>query len=513
MPNLRFTTPASPEEVVLLANWCAQNRARLRASGRRHGWSPLTISQQATSQSRLLIADTVPFLNRMELTRYQGIPAVRAEAGVVLEDLMEFLEQSGYGMTAVTAVGDVTIGGVLAIGAHGSAIPAIGESSRPQQTYGSLSNRILQLKAVVWDEHAQQYALRTFDRSDPEIAPLLASLGRTFITEATLAVEPNHNLRCQSYVNISADEMFAAGGSDGRTIESFLDSAGRIEVIWYAFTERPWLKVWSVQPDKPAISRRVSSPYNYPFSDNLPKLVTDLAREIVAGNPAVAPLFGSTIYSATAAGLAATLGLDLWGASKDTLLFIKPTTLRVHEASWVLLTQRSNVQQVLHEHAREHRRLLQFNRSSGRFPINMPVEYRVTGVDRPSDTGLADAQVAALSPLRPRDDKPEWDTAVWISTLTMPGTPHMYAYFRDMERWLYSRFDGSFGQIRPEWSKGWAYTNAAAWADENELRQRIPRAFRDGLFEHNWEASTASLDRLDPHRVFSNQFLDRLMPL
>lgn len=53
---------------------------------------------------------------------------------------------------------------MLAINAHGSAIPGTGETRQPGQTYGSLSNLILSLTAVVWDSGPSQYVLKTFHR-------------------------------------------------------------------------------------------------------------------------------------------------------------------------------------------------------------------------------------------------------------------------------------------------------------------------------------------------------------
>jgi len=38
-----------------------------------------------------------------------------------------------------------------------------------------------------------------------------------------------------------------------------------------------------VTPTRPLTSRRVTSPYNYPFSDNVPTLVADLAGRMVSG--------------------------------------------------------------------------------------------------------------------------------------------------------------------------------------------------------------------------------------
>ena len=99
------------------------------------------------------------------------------------------------------------------------------------------------LTAVVWDGAAGQYVLKTFRRDDPACAPFLVHLGRAFIVEATLQAGVNKRMRCQSYVNIPASEMFAAAGSGGRTFDSFLQKSGRAEAIWFPFTDKPWLKV------------------------------------------------------------------------------------------------------------------------------------------------------------------------------------------------------------------------------------------------------------------------------
>jgi hypothetical protein len=69
--------------------------------------------------------------------------------------------------------------------AHGTPTPRAGETRLPGQTYGSLSNLIPALTAVVWNSAQSQYVLKTFQRSDPDIRPFLAHLGRAFITEVT----------------------------------------------------------------------------------------------------------------------------------------------------------------------------------------------------------------------------------------------------------------------------------------------------------------------------------------
>jgi FAD/FMN-containing dehydrogenase len=364
-----------------------------------------------------------------------------------------------------------------------------------------LSNLVTSLDAVVWDQAAGTYVLRTFHRADPDGAAFLASLGRAFVTELTLQVGRNSNLRCVSRVDITAEELFAAPGSVGRTFDSFVDAAGRAEAIWFAFTAAPWLKVWSVSPTRPMTSRPVTGPYNYPFSDNVPAPVAALAGRIIAGEHQLAPVFGQAQYTTTAAGLTATASADIWGPSKNLLLYVRPTTIRMHANGYAVLTNRSNIQHVVHEFTTFYQELLRRYADQGRFPVNGAVEIRVTGLDDPGEVDLPGAQPPALSALRPRADHPEWNVAVWLDVLTLPGTAHAERFYRELEQFIFATFAGT----RVEWSKGWAYTDEAAWSAPEVLHGRVPASFPD------WDRAVATLNRYDPHRVFSTTFLDDLL--
>ncbi|MCJ0907542.1 cholesterol oxidase substrate-binding domain-containing protein, partial [Rhodococcus sp. ARC_M6] len=120
--------------------------------------------------------------------------------------------------------------------------------------------------------------------------------------------------------------------------ENFVRDNGRAEAIWYPFTDKPWMKVWSLEPTKPATSREVTGPYNYIFSDNLPEPLTDMIGAINAGNPGIAPAFGPMMYMTTVAGLAVTNANDIWGWSKDVQFYIKATTLRLTEGGGAVIT-------------------------------------------------------------------------------------------------------------------------------------------------------------------------------
>ncbi|MGY5012272.1 cholesterol oxidase substrate-binding domain-containing protein [Streptomyces sp. 900105755] len=490
--------PADAGQVLAVVDWAWRNGWRVRARGSSHGWSPLTITEGTGAGDRVLLVDTASRLTGLSL---DSAAAVRAGTGVTLEALLTFLEGHGLGLTAAPAPGDLTLGGALAIDAHGTAVPADGEEPVPGHTYGSLSNLVLSLTAVVWDGSAGAYVLRTFRRDEADCAALLTHLGRALVTEVVLRVGANSSLRCVSRTDIPAAELFAAPGSGGRTLDGFLRRSGRVEAIWFAFTEYPWLKEWSVAPVRPLTSRHVTSPYNYPFSDNVPTVVADLVGRMVSDAAwYLAPVLGNAQLDVAALGLAATLSSDIWGASKNTLLYIRPTTLRVAANGYAVLTRRAEVQRVVHEFTSFYRERLTAYAASGRFPVNGSVEIRVTGLDEASDAGVAGAQVPSLSAVRPREGA---DTAVWLDVLTLPGTPHAEAFLRELEGFLFERFEGT----RVEWSKGWGYTESGVWSDEEVLGRRIPESFGGAV----WDAAVDTLDRLDPHRVFGNGFLDGLL--
>ncbi len=173
---------------------------------------------------------------------------------------------------------------------------------------------------MVWSSGSGRYVLRTFERSDPAIKPLLTHLGRAFVTEATLQVGANTRLRCQSFVDVPASALFGPRGSNTQTFDAYLEQSGRVETIWFPFTADPWLKVWSVSPARPFFSRAVTSPYNYVFADAIPQTLSGLIKEILTGDVAVTPTFGQAELAIVQTGLLTTLTADIWGWAKNLLL-------------------------------------------------------------------------------------------------------------------------------------------------------------------------------------------------
>jgi hypothetical protein len=286
-----------------------------------------------------------------------------------------------------------------------------------------------------------------------------------------------------------------------------------VETIWFPFTTVPWLKVWSVTPSKPLFSVENDSPFPFSFADSVSTQESTFIADIVAGDVSVTPSFENLEMSIVGSGLIVTGTWDIWGWAKNTQLYVRPTTLQVTANGYAILCARADVQRVVSEFYAYLNNALTTYQAKGQYPMNGPWEVRVTGLDNAADCGVSGAVQPLLSALRPRPDHPGWDTAVWMDLLTIPGTPQSQQFYRETEQWVLSNYTGSYAAVRPEWSKGWAYSGSAAWADSTILGTTIPAAYRTGQPSgSNWDTALSILDSYDPGRIYSNTFLDGLMP-
>ena len=246
--------PDSVEQVVSVVNWARGRGLRVRPAGMKHGWSPLTITNGGGQDSILI--DLTQHLTSLEVGSDAHGALVTAQTGVTMTQLLTELEDHGYGLAACPAPGDLSLGGVLAIDGHGTVVPVVGEASVPGQTFGTVSNLITEITAVVWDESQEAYVARAFSRADAEMSALLVHLGRALLVSATLRVAKNQRLRCVSRTDVTADTLFAAPEQAGeQSFAAFVEQCGRVETIWFPYTQSPWLKLWSVAPEKPEIGR------------------------------------------------------------------------------------------------------------------------------------------------------------------------------------------------------------------------------------------------------------------
>ena len=123
--DLWTCAPRSAGDVVEVANGRTATLP-LRPRGSMHGGSPISITPGTGCHDPVVLADTTAHLTGIQIVSEDG-PAVRVGAGATMEELVNRLEAAGLGFVAVPAVGDVTVGGGLAIGMHGASLPARGE--------------------------------------------------------------------------------------------------------------------------------------------------------------------------------------------------------------------------------------------------------------------------------------------------------------------------------------------------------------------------------------------------
>lgn len=393
---------------------------------------------------------------------------------------------------------------------HGTGVPYLGETIPNGHSLGTISNLIISFKAVVWNATLNKFVLKTFQRSDVEAKAFLVNLGRTFITEVTLLVGLNYKLQCVSMTHITKSELFSTKYQSGtRTFSSYLDKTGRVETITFPFTDRPWLKLWSIKPNRPFLSRMVTKPFNYVFSDRIPETLTDVIGDITKGATVLTPTFGVAQLTVIDVGLTATLTRNIWGWSKNLLLYVKPTTLRVTANGYAVITKRSNVQKVFSTFNVYYDSLVEHYRIQQKYPFNGPLEIRATSIDRPGI--VTNGEPPSLSPILPVNDHTEYDTVIWLDVLSIPGTPDLNEAMHKLEIFVLNEYNGTYATVRPEWSKGWGYTDKSAWDNRNFYRTYVPSTFPNTSVSSGWNWAVQTLKKYDPYGIFTNSFIDSVL--
>jgi FAD/FMN-containing dehydrogenase len=524
--NVWACTPATPADVVTLANWAHANGFRLRPVGSGHGFAP-TILPRGSDGANYVLVNSMdsqnPSLKQLTVNAGGSPASVTAQAGVTLEEIALACEPHNLGFLHTPAPGGVSIAGALAMDVHGTCMPAKGQTLQPGHSFGTFSNLVLSLTAVVWDSGSNKYVLKTFQRNDPAIGPLLTCLARTFITEVTIQMGPNLKLRCYSRCDLDPATIFAdPKKNDPNCFMALTDQYGSAEVIWQPFSEKTaWIKTWTPEPVKPSTSREVTTPFNYGGSMPL-KEVENIASAL-RNFPSIVPLFDRVEANQTKkmftpkSGDQDTQIYDLWGSAYCTTFYAPADTLRFTVAAWGVLMSRNNVQRALCEFYTHFKKTLQQLEWKFQHPYTGPVEIRGIGLDRPSDVMVPNAVEPYLSAARPLPDHPDYDTVLWFAINNNVDMPGAAGFNTDLEQWFLSNYS-SYAVVRPEWTKTYAYTadgaNGGGWTNTQILTQTFPNTFRNHGYpsNSNWDAAVSMLNSYDPNRVFTNPFLDTLMP-
>lgn len=544
--NVQAVKPANESDLVRIVDWCKANGYKVRAFGKMHTWCPITIPANLSSNDKTVLLDMSKF-DSLEMTeQQQDYGVIKIGAGATLETMHRYLAEqtsvcsAGYGFSNYPAPGELTVGGALAIGCHGTAVPYNGSDEDPN-LFGSLSNKILSMTIVAYNAANGKYELKTLNRDDPEMAAFMVHLGRTLVTSVTLQAAPTFNLRCVSILDQTIDDVLAPNATDNAwTIGNILDTWGRSEIIWFPYTDKPWVKVWQ-RADTPApTSRLTTRPYNYTFSDNLPKPLSDTIRGFLRTFPDATEAFGKFGYVSAQLGLNGGLNsaalanelqnegvtnsafinffstlypntftnsADLWGPAWHTMLYVKATTLRMHANGYAVRLPRNQVQGMLHDFKNFYKQLLASYKARGVYPTAGPVEIRFNGLDYTDDIRTPNAVEPTYSALSPSDDNTSDDIVTWIDVLTFIDTRENWPFFKEVEDWLLANYGGR--TTRGEWSKGWGYTRTGAWTNADYL-SNLPATFAGT--QNSYQAGIQTLDKYDPDRLFSAPIHEAIFP-
>jgi len=519
--NLWTAIPHGAQDVVVLANWARAHGYKLRAIGHSHNLSPFLVPNGTDPCAKVLLVDTRQLKGPPRFQLRNGQPTATFGTGTTVEEATLYLESldnqgtgaaPGYTFQNMTAPGQLTLGGVLAIGAHGTGVPW---KIQEPNLNGCMSNLIVSFKAVVTDPTAadpNEYGLKEFNREDADASAFLVHLGRAFLTEVTLRVIPNYYLQVANWYP-SADVLFQEPGAllSPQVLASLLDDYGRIEVIWFPFTSNPWVKTWELKDHQ--LQPQVPGPYNYPWANTISSFENELIKMALFADPAVTPALSWGLLAA--ARLEASEGNRMNGTARDLLLYVQDSTVRATACGYAVQIRRDQVQEVMHAFYVQYSAMLSRYQEMGRYPVNGPVTLRFTTVDLVQDLGVPDAVAPALSASHSIDPADRaMDTVAWIDIVTIPGTKYSDAFFAEFEDWMKSQWgEADSDRMRPEWSKGWAYTEArGAWSNRDILTRDIPAHYNQSSGTKTFDWARTTLAKYDTSNLYTNAFLDMLLP-
>jgi hypothetical protein len=519
VPDVNIATPTQASDVVAICNWAATQTPpwTVRAVGESHNWSPILLAPGTPPGPRIMLVETT-LLNEASLQVVDGMPLATFQTGITMDEASLWLSQCsspntdppGYAFPHVPAPGNLTIGGVLAIGGHGTLVPSnAANDSAFNGLMGGLSNLVVAFQAVVSDpQDPGAYTLMNFNRSETDAAAFLVHLGRAFITQVTLRVVPNYYLQLTPMFPAVSD-VFAPPTNPLPTdaFANLLDTYGRVEVLWFPYTQQVFAQCNMLETSE--IQPQVSGPYNYPWMNNIGPFENAAIQTVLMQYPDSTPHFTDNELALTMDGLANVNVLN--GIARDLEIYLKDTTLQVQLWGWVLQLPRANVQAVASQFYDQLNSML-LAAEPGSYPVNAAMEIRCTTIDQLTNVGVSDPVPAALASTHPvTPGNASIDTVIWLNVGGVVKTPGAYAFFTSLETWLINTWGKTTpNYLRPEWSKAFAYTPDGPWTNTDTLAY-IRGAYNQTVgdaYRFDWAAQT--LAKYDQANLFTNPFIETL---
>jgi len=176
---------------------------------------------------------------------------------------------------------------------------------------------------------------------------------------------------------------------------------------------------------------------------------------------------------------------------------------------------KNDAQQAISDFAAQFEMMLLKYKDDNKFPINSPLEIRVTGLDSgddmPSYTG-GPAGRPVVSSLATDEEtiKNNWNVALWLDVLTIPRTKYSDEFYTELEEWFLNHFKAPKAKVVPEWSKGWAYTPSGPWTN-NAFIKTIKKGFTTyRTMDDNWDWGASTLAKYDAHNIYQSKLTETL---
>ena len=520
VPGVQVARVSNAADVVEVCNWAATAGYTVRPVGQGHNWSPILLARNTAHGAKIMLVDTTK-LTASSIDTSDGNPLATFGTGITLEAASAYLAgldnrgaaaAPGFAFPQLPAPGNLTLGGALAIGAHGTVVPC-GAPGENVNLMSCLSNLITAFDAVVTNPDGSTpctYAIRHFERSETDAAAFLVHLGRAFLTSVTLQVEPNFYLQLHCLFPDAAD-LFAAPGTppndDNPQFATLLDDYGRVEVLWFPYNVGTFVQCNRRQDY--LIKPQVRGPYNFPWMNQVSWLENRLIAAALKAFPKSTPAFtGGEYYIAKGSEA----GVVLNGTARDLEIYLKDSTLRVSLFGWALQLPRAEVQQVANQFFQQLTTMLSAYKAKSIYPINAAAEIRCTTVDRMQAVPWANAAPPPLGATRsvaPGDTS--LDTVIWLNVGTITGTPGANEFYTELETWILDTWGSTKpDRLRPEWSKAWAYTADGPWTNTAVI-ERIRDTYNQAVYaplDLTWVTTTlAGYDRAN---LFTSPLLDVL---
>jgi L-gulono-1,4-lactone dehydrogenase len=250
----------------------AAPNGRIRPVGNSCAWSPLI----PTSGSLLGLEK----LKRVtEVNRSGPLPTIRVETGASMRELVKFTRQNGLTLISPTIFQGISIGGAIAVAAHGTGLAT-----------STMSDEVVGLTLV--DARGDVHELTAADGELFDAARCsLGALGVVY--DVTLRCWPEFHLHVEDRL-IDRDTVLSG-------IDDILNTYEFVELYWFPFNDTMWCKMMSrtSEPDDPiTFQQRLKFAFDYVSTyvscNVILPLVSRAAPELTPAFMKLAPSFAVT---------------------------------------------------------------------------------------------------------------------------------------------------------------------------------------------------------------------------